>query len=70
VGLGGHRGQGELGERLGDSHNGLELTHGDGDGRARVGLNLRGMYLSANGDEVRGELLGGCFAETWGTPAE
>ena len=67
--LRGDGGKGKLGERLGDAHNGFELTDGDGNRGARVSFEFGGVHLLADGDEVRGELLGGFGGETGGAAA-
>lgn len=60
--LGGNGRERKLGQRLGDTDNGLELTDGDGDGRARVGLNFGSMNLTADGNKVGRQLLCGFWA--------
>ena len=53
----GHGGEGNLGKGLGDADNGLELTDGDGDGRALIGLLLLAADLRADRDEVVAQLV-------------
>lgn len=62
--FGGNWREGEFGERFCNSDNGLELTDSDGDGGSCVGFNLGGVDLSSDGDEVRGQLLGGLRAQS------
>lgn len=66
MGLGRDGREGQFGEGLGDAHDGLKLPHCDGDRGPRVGLQLGGVDLLADRDEVRGELLCGGFAEAGG----
>lgn len=50
----------EFCERFGDTDNGFQLTHSDGDGAPCVGGEFGGVHLPADGDEVGGKFLG-CF---------
>ena len=59
----------ELGEGFGDADDGFELPHGDGDRAAGGGGQFVRVHLPPDGDEVRGELLGGGGGEVWGTAA-
>lgn len=52
-----------LGNRLGDAHNGLELTHGNGNRRARVGHEFGRVHFLADRDEAGRQLLGSLGAE-------
>lgn len=70
MGFGGDGGESEFGEGFGDADYGFELTNGDGDGRARLGCEFGGVDLSADGDEVGGQLFGGFGGEAGSTAAE
>lgn len=49
--------QAQLRQGLGDTDDGFQLTHRDGDRRPRVGVELCAVDLLADGDEMRRELL-------------
>jgi len=53
----GHGGEGNLGKGLGDADNGLELTDGNGDGGALVGLLLLPTDLRADRHKVVAQLV-------------
>ena len=60
MGFCGYGGKGEFGEGLGNPDYGFQLTDCDGDARPGVGRDLRGVDLTADGDEVGRELFA-CF---------
>ena len=63
MGFRGEDGEGEFGEGFGDADDGFELADCDGDAGARVGGDLGGVHLSADGNEVGGEFFAGFGGE-------
>lgn len=60
--IGGNGGEGDLGQGLGDAHDGLELTDRDGDRGALIGFLLLTTHLGTDRDKVVAQL----FRCVWG----